>query len=392
MVLQESWAAREAAELALPPSFLALEPGDVIALALHNGMRKVRIEEIADGALRKIRGRSFDSSVFEPAETVERGGSAALAVVYGPPAATLLDLPLAGDTASAHAPWIAAAATPWPGALALNRRSGPSAFSFNRLIETPATMGFLTSALARGPLHAFDRANAFTVRLTSGALSSAGAEELLQGANAAAVGSPETGFEIIQFAEAQLVAPDSYRISFLLRGERGSSPEMAALRPAGQRFVLLDEAVVQPELALAQAGLPQEWRIGPAQYDLGRAQLTLNHTGRRLGLRPLSPCHARAVREGGDVVFSWIRRSRIEGDGWDQGEIPLAEEQEAYRVEIMHGAAVKRAVTVNAPRFRYAAAQIAVDFGADPRRFTLRVAQVSTVFGPGAMLERTIDV
>jgi len=44
------------------------------------------------------------------------------------------------------------------------------------------------------------------------------------------------------------------------------------------------------------------------------------------------------------------------------------------------------------PAFRYAGAMIAADFGADPRQFSLRVAQVSTVFGPGAALIRTIHV
>ena len=47
---------------------------------------------------------------------------------------------------------------------------------------------------------------------------------------------------------------------------------MLAVRPAGERFVLLDEAVVQPSLSLAQAGLEQSWRLGPAHDDLVRAQ------------------------------------------------------------------------------------------------------------------------
>ncbi len=392
VTLQESWSAREQADLALPPSFLALEPGDVVRLALDGGPVSIRIEEIADGAFRKIRGRSFLPAVLDAADAPQRGQGAGAAAIYGRPSAVVMDLPLCGEAAVAHAPWIAAAARPWPGALALNRRTGATSFDFNRLIESRATMGFLDSGLAAGPLHVIDRGSALTVRLTAGELSAVGEAELLQGANAAAVGSMETGWEIIQFAEAELVGERRYRLSRLLRGQSGSAPEMAALRPAGERFVLLDEAVVQPELSLAQAGLSQEWRIGPAQYDLGRAQATLAFTGRRLGLRPLSPCHMRAEREGGDVLFRWIRRSRLDGDAWEEGDVALGEEREAYRLDVLQGAAARRSVTVSEPRFRYTAAMIAADFGADPRQFSLRLAQLSTVFGPGAELMRTIHV
>ena len=390
--LQEAWSAREAAEFALPPSLLALEPGDVVDLTLEGGPVKVRIEDVSDGDFRKVRGRMFEASVFTPAQAPQRGEGAAAAVLYGRPSVQILDLPLASDGALGHAPWIAATARPWPAALAVNRRTGSSTFRFNRLIETRATMGVLTAPVPAGPFNIFDRGGVLEVQLTTGDLASVSAEELLQGANAAAIGSMETGFEIIQFARADLIAARSYRLSLLLRGRSGSEPEMMALRPAGQRFVLLDEAVVQPQLSLAQGALAQEWRIGPAQYDLARGQATVSHRAKRLGLRPLSPCQLRAERAGGDVRFSWIRRSRFDSDEWEEGDVPLGEESESYRLDIMSGATLKRRVSVSAPQFVYAAAQIAADFGQDPRSFALRIQQVSTVFGPGAVLQRTIHV
>ena len=141
---------------------------------------------------------------------------------------------------------------------------------------------------------------------------------------------------------------------------------------------------------LAQGGQAQEWRLGPAQYDLSRAQAQISHRSRRLGLRPLSPCQLGAVRLGADVMFRWTRRSRLDSDDWEEGDVPLGEESEAYRVEILQGGAVRRGVTVTAPQYLYPAAAIAADFGADPGAFSLRIRQISTVFGPGAALQRTI--
>ena len=97
-------------------------------------------------------------------------------------------------------------------------------------------------------------------------------------------------------------------------------------------FVLLNPAVVQAELSVAEAGLENTWRVGPAQLDSGHGSyLELVVQGESKGLRPLSPCQLRGVRDGADVLFTWIRRSRIDGDGWEPVEIPLGEEFENYR-------------------------------------------------------------
>lgn len=250
----------------------------------------------------------------------------------------------------------------------------------------------MLEALAAGPLHVFDRSNSITVKLENGALSSVSESELLGGANAAAIGDPAGGWEIIQFANAELVAADTYRLTNLLRGQAGSEPEIVASRPAGARFVLLNAAVVQPQFALAEARQELTWRIGPAPYDLGRSHVSISHRGKMLGLRPLAPCHLRAAADGGDVVFTWIRRTRSDGDNWELEEVPLGEESEAYRVEVMDGATVKRSAKTGAPSYRYAAASIAADFGAPPPAFTLRIGQISAVYGRGANLERTIHV
>ena len=111
-----------------------------------------------------------------------------------------------------------------------------------------------------------------------------------------------------------------------------------------------------------------------------------------LGLRPLSPCQLRARRDGADVVFSWVRRTRIDGDSWEIDEVPLAEEQESYSIGILDGSTLKRSATSGATQYRYTAAAIAEDFGIDPELFTLRIAQLSATFGPGANLQRTIHV
>lgn len=391
MTLHDAWAGRETVEFALPPSFLALEPGDSLTLGLDSGGYALRIEEIADGTARKIRGRSFNRAVYEPGGAAARPPEAETPVLFGPPDALVLDLPLAETPAEPHLPWIAAMAQPWPGGLMLYRQTGPASAAFNREIELPATMGALASPLAGRPSGRFDRASGLMVQLASGALFSVSGEELLQGANLAAIGSMTTGWEIIQFASAELVGEQTYRLSMLLRGQAGSEPEIRELRRPGERFVLLDQAVVQPQLTFSQAGLEHSWRLLAADTEFGEAETALTHRPAMLGLRPLSPVHLRMLRAGGDLLLGWTRRTRLGGDSWDLEEIPLGEERERYRLEILAGGNVKRSLTLSEPRYLYPSSAIAADL-AGASRFTLRVAQLSAIFGPGPFLERIIDV
>ncbi|CAN5209803.1 glycoside hydrolase TIM-barrel-like domain-containing protein [soil metagenome] len=393
ILLQEIWTGRETVAFDLPPSRIAYEPGDRLTAMLGTRTISLRIEETGFALGSRVTARRHDAAAYRPANAPPRSLMLPAPAVFGVPAVSFLDLPLAGEGIRAEAPWIAAFARPWPGQLALLKREGPASFTLNRMIGARATMGTLLTALPVGPLGVFDRAVEIEVKLFAGALHTIDDAVLLAGGNAAAAGSEAEGWEILQFRDAELIAPDTYRLGWLLRGQSGSEPEMLSSRAAGSRFVLLDTAVVQPVVALNELETDITWRIGPAGRDHGDAAFAERvDRFNGLGLRPLSPVHLRAHRDGGDVVVSWIRRARIDGDAWAMRDVPLGEEQERYDLEILDAAVPVRGVTVSAPEYRYGAADIAADFGTPPADFTFRVYQVSTVFGRGAPLEATIHV
>lgn len=393
MMLREAWAARETYSFALPLSRLALEPGDVVALDLATRRHLVRITEVSDGARRDMRAIGHDPAVYEPAGKPARNLRMSMPAIVGPPLFVMMDLPLAGEGGAAHAPWVAASAKPWPGALNLLERIGPSSFALNRTIEAPGTIGTLTSDLSPGPASCFDRRSRVTVKLHSGALNSVGEAELLAGANAAAIGSVEAGFEIVQFRDAELIGDGLYELSWLLRGQRGTEGLAGLGCAAGSRFVLLDAAVLQADTLLAAIGTTPVWRIGPAGVDHGDpAYVEFAGLLSGLGLRPFAPCQLRARRNAGDIFIGWIRRTRIDGDGWGITEVPLGEESESYRLEILSGSSVLRSVTLAEPSYHYAAADELADFGASQSSLAIRIAQVSAILGPGTFLETIIHV
>ena len=107
---------------------------------------------------------------------------------------------------------------------------------------------------------------------------------------------------------------------------------------------------------------------------------------------PLSPVHPRGTRQaGGDIALRFVRRGRIEADGWTEGEIPLHEADERYRVEILDGATVRRSIELNAPHFLYGAAEQVADFGTLQSVLSLRIRQLGRL-AAGRPLEAVVAI
>ncbi len=388
VALEEAWAQRTSAEFILPPSLLALEPGDVIEIEAQ----RYRLSSLVDGVARKAEALHHESGLYEPPPAVLRINAGVAAPVYGQPDVVLMDLALVNASQPA-APWMAAQSAPWPGRLAVVRKTGAASFVFNRFIEQQATMGVTLTALPQGKQARIDYTYAIDVVMSHGALASVTETELLNGANIAAIGTTATGFEIVQFLSAELIAPDTYRLTGLLRGLGGSEAEMLPLRASGARLILLNAAVVQPSVSVSEIGLVSTWRIGPQQHDHGRGSyVETTIPGAMNALRPLPPVRLASMADANGVMLSWIRQTRTGGDSWDIVDVPLGEESEAYRLIILDGTVVKRSIDVTLPTWLYSTADMLADFGVMPTTFTARIAQVSTATGAGTALERIIHV
>ena len=88
--------------------------------------------------------------------------------------------------------------------------------------------------------------------------------------------------------------------------------------------------------------------------------------------------HVRGTRASGDLAITWVRRTRIGGDSWDAAEVPLAEDEERYEIDILDGPDVIRTLTATTPSATYTAADQTADFGAPQSSISLRIYQLST--------------
>ncbi len=386
--LSEARVARDQLRFSLPPSRRALGAGAMVALGDGSTWRIDRVEDRGTRAVEAVR---VEPSVFEPSEEVEELAPASGFVAPVPVSPVFLDLPLLTGAEVEHAPHLAVTATPWPGSVAVYAAPGSDGFVLNRLMERRAVMGTLETPLGAAMPGAWDRSGPLRVRIAAGQLAAAEAEAVLNGANAAAIGTGGDGdWEVIQFAGATLVGDGLWEIGLRLRGQLGTDGVMPEVWPEGSLFVLLDGAPGQIELPASARGLARHYRVGPARRsvdDPSFVEKVLAFQG--VGLRPYAPAHLRAAAVGGDLGLSWVRRTRIDGDSWEGIEVPLGEALESYLLRIRDAGGVVREEVLSAPAFTYTAAMRSADAPETP--FTIEVAQVSDRFGAGPFARIEID-
>lgn len=382
--LSEARVARDGVRFALPLSQQALGAGDVVRLPHEAGDMTVRIDRVEQTTHQLIEAIRIEPEVYHPADFPDDPAPARRFNASGPVLPLFLDLPLIRGDEVPHAPHLAVTADPWPGDVAVYDAAEDAGYALNSLVGVAATVGVTLTEVGQAPGGLVDLGTGLEVALTTGSLSSVSEAGLLAGANLAAIGTGDPdSWEVIQFRTADLVAPGIWRLGHLLRGQFGTDAVRTGTLGAGAYFVLLDGTPAQISLPSSLRGQSRHFRIGPADKPYDHA--VYRHVVEAFagnGLRPLSPVHLRVRQAGQDLDLTWIRRARIEADGWDLPDIPLGEDREAYRVRVLAGARVLREVEVTQPGWTYGAAQQAEDGFAAGAVF--EVAQVSDRFGPGA--------
>lgn len=379
--LAESRVARDTISFALPPSRRDIGAGTIFEMDDGSSWRVDRVE---DAGARRVEAVRSEMEIYSPSDSVDEAVTMEPFVPPVPVSPVFLDLPLLTGDEVEHAPHLAVAAVPWPGVVAAYSSANDSGYALNTLIERRAVIGVLESPLFAAEPGIWDRGPALRVRLSAGALASVAPGDVLNGANAAAIGDGDgANWEVIQFAEATLVGEDLWDITMRLRGQAGSDATMPPDWPVGSLFVLLDGGPQQIDLALSARGLARHYRVGQAakSYDHpSYVHRDLAFDG--IGLRPYAPAHLRAPQIGTSREVTWIRRTRIDGDSWQGAEVPLGEDVERYVLRIRDaGGVLQREVTTGAPVYAYSDAMRAADGVSAP--YTIEVAQVSARFGPG---------
>ncbi|MEO6247509.1 MAG: phage tail protein [Sphingomicrobium sp.] len=348
--LARSWAERERATLHLPPSFLDLQPGDVVEADGLGGVWEVERVEVAALIVTAQLVRRVGGGAVLPAD----GGRASSGVdaVAAATQLVLLDLPVLDGTSSGPTLALAAAsAGSWRSisvSVTANAAERPALS-----VVRAAVMGRAVGVLAAGSAVLRDDVGQVVVQMIDPAawLTSCDDDALAMGMNLAALGN-----ELIQFEVAEALGGGRFRLSRLLRGRRGSDWAIGG-HSAGEAFVMIDAA------RLITIALPVEMvgaEVAVLPHGLGDgAAVALRRVAAGEALRPPSPCQLAVAGGLGGLQIDWVRRSRM-GWAWSDGlDAPIGEAGELYRVRVEQGA-ISREWSCAAPGLAIAGGELAL--------------------------------
>jgi len=387
VALQQAWLGRVTYRLTLPVIYSGLEPGDVFTLQDDTVQHVLRIQSLDCDR----NGRLHVEAVAEDAVSYQQlelaGGEEATPPSVEPvvpiPATTsyLLDLP-AMQTDAPDAAMLRAAAMPvaegWQGAAIFRSDDGGGSYAQQFTFRDPCVVGTAASLLGQGPRNRFDEVSRVEILLQgTGTLSGIDEAALLNGANLAMLGE-----EVFQFQHTELISPNKYRLSRLLRGRLGTEHAIAT-HSLGERFILLDARLQKDMMPDGLIGLPRQYKTVSVGRTLGVAT-PYSFTYQARSLKPYSPVHVTDYRnEVGDLRITWKRRTRIGGNWRDYSDVPLSEQEERYVLELLDGEDILRSIEVTQPEYLYTSAQQLADFGVVPAPLSVRVMQLSARVGRG---------
>lgn len=383
--LFSEWVGRTSFRFTVPIKYMQLEPTDVITVSASGVTHRMRITSVQLQAPRVLEMRAVAEDISAYDFYTQPGAGSQLLQQNNnipPTRLELLDMPATpGDDNDKSILRMAAIGITanWTGTAIYRSDDGGGSYDFMLNVTTPGIIGNADGILASGPTTVFDEVNTVTIILTgTGELQSATEIAVLNGANAAMLGS-----EMIQFKTATLVEPGKYTLGGLLRGRLGSEWAVGT-HAAGERFVLLNGSVSKTILGNAIIGLLRNYKPVTFNSTLAAASAQ-DFTYIGVALKPYSPVQIIGTRDGSNnLTIDWVRRTRIDG-GWKDGvDVPLNEESEAYEVEIFNGLTVVRTLTgLTTPTANYSAAQQTTDFGSPQASVSVKVYQLSAIVGRG---------
>jgi hypothetical protein len=344
-----TWRERTRLTFSLGPKWARLVPTDVITVGTRDGATiRCRILSTQLGAnwITRVEAVTEDAAVYGLTATADGGSDWDEPQMPLPYSTRLVvpDLALVedGDDMAQvglreYAFACAYGGQRFRGVTVIERGAG-EAWSQLGVVTTPVEWGGLIETPPEPATPwTWDESGSLRVRMTQGEPESATSLEVLNGANRGALVASDGTAEIVQWRTATQEADDSWTLTGLLRGRRGTE-DLIASRAAGNLFLILDTTRLLYDGSTADTATPRTLKaVSLFQTEDTAPGVVKSQRGR--AETPWAPCQLASSRDGSDnLTITWVRRTRIGGELLNGiGTVPLNESSEAYEVDILNG-------------------------------------------------------
>jgi hypothetical protein len=385
IVLFDAWRSRESHAFSLTRKWSALKPSDVVTITEAGNTHVVRINEIEDDGVLRIKATTESPSSYTSTATGQGGPATTYDLTpIVPTVFVKMEIPqAAGFTDLDRAGYFVAAAglsDKWSGCNVYAKYSG--GFVYDYSISKAAKIGTATTALPNAITETFDRGSTLDVKMISGTLSSIDEETWLAGESNRMAISGATGWEIITFKNATDNGDGEYTLDTFIRGQFGTEAATAGHADGDRVVILHPTSLVDITTDITDIGTVKSVRVASAGLKVSEGD-AYTITNSSVRLKPLSPAHLAAVDAGGgNYTVTWLRRGRVDGEWLDSIDVPAPAEAENYSVYVYDsGGTLKSTATVLGVETATVAA-VPTD--------VIKVAQVSAYVGDGFLSEYTI--
>jgi len=381
VLLYDHHVAANTFQFALQRKYTTLEPTDVVTIPTPSASYRLRLVDKKESAgVIDFTAVADDATIYNStAQGASQMESQVQVTLHQPTTAVYLDIPILREQDDDAGFYVAMTSSrnSWRGAT-LFRSMGDPAYNEVDTVLHHGTIGRTIGALGDWTGgNIIDTSNYVDVRMVWGELESITVEQLLNERNAAAIGA-----EIICFLRAEMVSDGVYRLSGLLRGQKGTEQHIGS-HQSNEHFVLFTDAgTLRPNEGTVALGQPRRYKpvtIGRSIEQTAEEDFT-NHGN---GLKPLSVVLVRGGVENGDIKISWTRRTRM-ASAWRGGvDVPLGEEAEQYLVEILDDGQPVRLLGAQTPTVTYTQTMQIEDFGSPQTSVDVLIHQMSAAVGRG---------
>lgn len=396
------WLERYDVAINLPPTYLHLEPGDVVTLETPEGNVSLRLTAISytsDGRV-ECKAKYNGAAIYTPTAVGEPSAvtSAPTISVQGGSRYVLMDIPTVHTDQTYAVGFVAAMcgafSSGWAGGNLMTSTDSGATWSIAASFAAPgATIGYATNSIGDVDERTIDCASLLQVELYNGELFSITEAAMLSGGNYFAYGA-DGRWEIIAAQNCVLQVDGSYWLTNLLRGRNGTEWTMG-LHSVGDTLVLLDPDDIQL-ITLSASAISQTrlYRAITEGRDISTdSDRSFAYQG--VNLKPLSPFGGNMTRNTStdDLTLYAYRRSRIIDEWRDYVDIDIGESAESYEWDVCTDntyATVLRTLSATGTNsIIYTAAEQVDDFGAVQTTLSFVIYQMSSTVGRGYPSYRT---
>lgn len=410
-ILFDSWVQRESVRFRLPPRYMDILPNDVLEVTAEGRTENIRVNRNTLGANLEV---EIDGNVIDGEVYTQRVGGVTYigSPNFTPPRLSavnpfvqgfFLDMPLLDDghltdrvtgliyfSAGVGA---LGGGTAFAGAQLLTSYEGDDLRARTGLAGDGACWGIVDGSVPNSPGIDWNAVQEETITVTvfaqEGQLSSVDEDVMIKtNANAAALLKANGEVEIINFRDVTNTTDNTYELTGLMRGRRGTNhvgPDIASYTGTIYFILLTTETVTAFVEQLVRDEATVTYRTVPNSEEASNAR-DRTQTVKLRTLMPYAPSHVQMAVNSDDRTISWTRRTRQGGEWRDEVDVPLAEDSEAYEVDILDAedGNVLRTLSSSSESVSYSQTQADIDFGTEfPNPLHVKVYQVSAQVGRG---------